>query len=255
VQAYGRVRTNMPPAALPQVHRLAQANCRIMAGKMGAVLAFPELEAGWQAALEQAWDAYRAGSAPVGAAYAAPSGQVLWRGRNRVGEHEAPLGHLCGTRVAHAEIDVLLQAPADSFADMAHGRLYTTLEPCPMCFGAAVMSGVRDIRFGARDLWAGAANLAAASPYLAKKAMRLTGPDPLLQAVSLVLMTEFTLRRGAPRAVEVAAAFRAQDPAAADLAERWLASGRLLRAAREGQSAAQLCEAIWQDLAPTPWTG
>lgn len=226
-----------------------------MAVERDALQEFRQLEPGWQAALAEAWRAYRAGSLPIGAAYAAADGQIELRGRNRMHEDEAPQGHLCGTRVAHAEIDVLSQVPADSFDAMKQGRLYTTLEPCPMCFGAAVMTGVREIRFGARDLWAGAANLAQASPYIARKGMRLIGPEASVQTVSLVLMSEFTLRHGLRRAAELAAAFRAEDAAAADLAERWLASGRLLQASRDGVPIGRLCEDVWQEIEAAPCAG
>ena len=118
-----------------------------------------------------------------------------------------------------------------------------------MCFGAAVMAGVREIRYGAADRWAGAAGLVQASPYIAAKGMRVLGPQPLVQAVSLVLMTEYTLRRASARAAEVAAAFRAQDARATELGETWLRSGRLLRASRNAMPVARLCREIWQEIA------
>ncbi len=205
-----------------------------------------EITAAWQACLEEAWWAYTAGSAPIGAVYADRDGSVLLRGRNRIAERAAPAPFLHGSRVAHAEINVLVQVPAAAYGDMAAGVLYTSLEPCPMCFGAALMSGVREIRFGARDPWAGSGNLAGASPYVASKGVRLVGPEPRVQAVSLVLLTEHTLRSGSPRAGEVVAAFAFADGAAAGLGREWLQSGHLQDAAREGMSIGEIADEIWR---------
>ena len=61
--------------------------------------------------LELAWDAFRAGSFPVGAVLLDASGAVIAEGRNRMGDGDAPPGRLRGTGLAHAEIDVLAQLP------------------------------------------------------------------------------------------------------------------------------------------------
>ena len=43
-----------------------------------------ELEEPWRASLELAWEAYRAGTVPVGAVVAGADGSVVARGRNRI---------------------------------------------------------------------------------------------------------------------------------------------------------------------------
>ncbi len=203
----------------------------------------------WLACLEEAWAAYRAGSLPIGAVYADRDGTVLLRGRNRI---EEPFGGpaLSGSRTAHAEMNVLRQAPTDSFSEMKAGVLYTSLEPCPMCFGAALMCGVREIRYGARDGWAGAANLTAASPYVASRGMRVVGPEPLVEAVSLVLLTESTLRRASPRSADVVAAFAQANAEAVSLGRAWLRTGRLLEEARRGTPIADICRDVRRELGP-----
>lgn len=207
-----------------------------------------EIWTAWQACLEEAWAAYRAGSVPIGAAYVDRDGWVRLRGRNRSGEEAAPRPFVCASRVAHAEVNVLAQVPAASHAEMATGVLYTTLEPCPMCFGAALMVGVRQIRYGARDRWAGAANLQAASPYVASKDMRILGPEPLVQAVSLVLLTEHTLRGRSPRTEELVAAFAAEDERAVELGREFRRTGYLEDAARDGVTVEVLAREIWREL-------
>ena len=207
---------------------------------------FTRLGPPWHVCLEEAWAAYAADSIPIGAAYTAEDGTVLLQGRNRLAEAAAPQPFLSGSRVAHAEMNVLVQMPVESYAAAAKGRLYTTLEPCPMCFGAALMCGVREIRYGARDRWAGAGNLRQASPYVASKNVRVVGPEPFVQAVSLVLMTEHTLRRGPRRAEEIVAAFAEEDAAAVALGREWLRTGYLQRSARAEVPIAVVCLEVWR---------
>ncbi len=99
-------------------------------------------------ALEQAWEAFRAGSFPVGAALADPSGSVVAVGRNRMGEGSAPDGRMRATGLAHAEIDVLAQLP---LGDYTGHTLFTTLEPCLLCRAAATMTHVGTVEYLAAD--------------------------------------------------------------------------------------------------------
>ena len=67
------------------------------------VEAWQELEEPWRALSQLAWEAYRAGTMPVGAVVAAADGRVVARGRNRI--FDAPGTGLAGSRLAHAEVD------------------------------------------------------------------------------------------------------------------------------------------------------
>jgi tRNA(Arg) A34 adenosine deaminase TadA len=53
------------------------------------------------------WEAYVAGTIPVGAVIADESGRVVARGRNRIFDSPAG-GELGGSRLAHAEVNALL---------------------------------------------------------------------------------------------------------------------------------------------------
>jgi tRNA(Arg) A34 adenosine deaminase TadA len=75
------------------------------------------LTAPMRRALELAWDAFRAGSLPVGAVLTDGNGVVVAEGRNRIGEGVAPPGRLRGTGIAHAEMDVLAQLPMGDYSD------------------------------------------------------------------------------------------------------------------------------------------
>lgn len=100
-------------------------------------------------ALELALEAERAGEVPVGAVVVGETGAVLGRGRN------SPIARNDPT--AHAEILALREAAAAAGNyRLESATLYVTLEPCPMCAGAAVAARLRRLVFGARDLRFGA---------------------------------------------------------------------------------------------------
>lgn len=106
------------------------------------------LESWMQLALAQARKAGLAGEVPVGAVVLC-DGKVLGEGYN--------LRESTSDPTAHAEIVALRQAAG------RRGRWYlddcvlvVTLEPCPMCAGAAVNARLAGLVFGATDPKAGA---------------------------------------------------------------------------------------------------
>lgn len=102
-----------------------------------------------RAALEQARAALATGDVPIGAVVLDPDGAVVGTGRN-VREAEAdPTGH--------AEVVALRGAARARGEWRLEGcTLVVTLEPCTMCAGAAVLSRVERVVFGAFDDKAGA---------------------------------------------------------------------------------------------------
>ena len=80
-------------------------------------------------------------------------GAVIGRGRNRREASHSVLGH--------AELEAMEQAAA-SLGDwrLSGCTLYVTLEPCPMCAGAAVNAHVERIVYGAEDEVMGACGTA-----------------------------------------------------------------------------------------------
>jgi tRNA(adenine34) deaminase len=101
------------------------------------------------AALDEARAALLTGDVPIGAVVLGPDGAVLARGHN-VREADAdPTGH--------AEL-VALRAAGQARGEwrLSGCTLVVTLEPCTMCAGAAVLSRVDRIVFGAHDPKAGA---------------------------------------------------------------------------------------------------
>lgn len=104
-------------------------------------------------ALELAREAGEAGEIPVGAVVT--DGQrVLGEGRNRREALKSPL--------AHAEMEAIAAACAARGDWRLTGcYLYVTLEPCPMCAGAAVNARIARVVYGADDLGLGCCGSAA----------------------------------------------------------------------------------------------
>lgn len=96
-----------------------------------------------RAALTQARQALALGEVPVGAVVACGE-KVIAAAHN---ERERT-----GDPTAHAEVLALRRAAAKlGRRRLRDCTLYVTLEPCPMCAGAAVMAQIGAVYFGAAD--------------------------------------------------------------------------------------------------------
>jgi tRNA(adenine34) deaminase len=101
-------------------------------------------------ALDQARLALADGDVPIGAVVVSADGQVVAVGRNR--------REVDGDPTAHAEMVALRAAAAVTGEWRLSGMtLAVTLEPCPMCAGAAWLSRVDRVVFGAWNPEYGAA--------------------------------------------------------------------------------------------------
>ena len=90
------------------------------------------------------------GDVPVGAVVLDPSGEVVASNHNRREELQDP--------TAHAEMLVLSAAARTKGTwRLDEHALVVTLEPCPMCAGAAVWARLGTIVYGCADPKAGAA--------------------------------------------------------------------------------------------------
>lgn len=103
-----------------------------------------------RSALAAARDAGESGDVPVGAVLVDEGGAIVQTDRNRREELSDP--------TAHAEM-LVLSARARAIGDwrLTGHTLVVTLEPCPMCAGAAVWARLDRIVYGAADPKAGAA--------------------------------------------------------------------------------------------------
>ena len=142
----------------------------------------------WRACVQLAWEAYQAGSLPIGAVVADAEGNVLSRGRNRIHERSGADRHLFGHKLAHAELNALITLDNDGCDPVAF-TLYTTTEPCPLCVGAVRMSDVGGVRYAAREPWGGSAVMFETVSYLKCGNVRVEGPeDRLLEDILVALL-------------------------------------------------------------------
>ncbi len=148
----------------------------------------------WRGCIEQAWEAYCAGSLPIGAVITDKNGRIIANGRNRLFEPTAPHPYLCNIRMAHAEINALL-AFSETGTDFSGTTIYTSLEPCPMCLGAIRMYRIGGIAYAARDHVAGSISLANATYFFRHADFDIhPPPSPNLEYLLLALLAESTLR-------------------------------------------------------------
>ena len=100
------------------------------------------------AAITEARGALEHGDVPIGAL-------VVLDGRVIASRHNER--ELQGDPTAHAEVLAIRDAAAQIGSSRLDGAtLVSTLEPCPMCAGAALLARVDRVVFGADDMKAGA---------------------------------------------------------------------------------------------------
>ncbi len=92
-----------------------------------------------QEALNEAYKGLEEGGIPIGAVLV-KDGEIIGRGHNRRIQN--------GSSVLHAEMDCLENAGRLSAEDYKNCILYSTLSPCDMCSGAALLYKIPKIVIG-----------------------------------------------------------------------------------------------------------
>ena len=139
-------------------------------------------------ALEIAAEADRAGDMGVGS-IVVQGDRIVGTGRNRISTARNPM--------AHAETDAIADACRALGTDTLAGcRIYTTMEPCPMCAGALVLAKIDHWVLGGRFKSVGRTDLGRYSvesfaDFVAAEVVVTTG---ILQAECEALRTRFFRR-------------------------------------------------------------
>jgi cytosine/creatinine deaminase len=129
------------------------------------------------AAIEEARAGLAEGGIPIGAALVI-DGRIVGRGHNRRVQQ--------GSAVLHAEMDCLERAGRLRAADYRRSTLYSTLSPCDMCSGAALLYGIPHIVIGENRTFQGPED------HLRSRGVRLEVVD---DAECVRLMREFIAAR------------------------------------------------------------
>lgn len=136
-----------------------------------------------QMAVRQAEQAFELGEVPVGAVVVFEN-QIIGRGHNQTEAlHDA---------TAHAEM-IALSAAFNRFGDwrLENCYLFSTLEPCTMCAGAAVLARIKTIVYGAADPKFGGCGSIFSIPDEPKLNHRIELIPGILAADSVILMKDF----------------------------------------------------------------
>ncbi len=104
------------------------------------------MDVGMVIAIEEAKAGREEGGIPIGSALVL-DGEVIGRGHNRRVQK--------GSSILHAEMDCLENAGRLTASDYARATLYTTLSPCDMCTGAALLYRIPRIVIGENETFLG----------------------------------------------------------------------------------------------------
>jgi tRNA(adenine34) deaminase len=203
----------------------------------------------WKVSFEEAWEAYCNGSLPIGAVLVDSKEQLKSRARNRINEMKSPEQQTCNNKLAHAELNVLLQMD-NTKRILPDDILYTTTEPCVLCFGAIVMSGVRRVRYAAKDPLAGGASLNKSNHTLIKeRGIEIVSAPHELGIIQRVIRIEFVLRYLDKMKAERLLAFETVGyESAYELAQKWYANGRLQKAKHEEEPIGTIVDSIYTEI-------
>jgi tRNA(adenine34) deaminase len=137
--------------------------------------------------LKEAEDAFHCGEFPVGCVMVGPDGIVATGGRiNSTGR---------SNEMDHAEIVALRSLLTGSFeGDISQITVYSTMEPCLMCFSTLILNGIRTIVYGYEDVMGGGTNIPLCDLNPLYAAMKITVIPNILRPKCLSLFKAFFLR-------------------------------------------------------------
>jgi cytosine deaminase len=102
-----------------------------------------------QAAIQEARKGLASGGIPIGSVLVL-DGKIIGRGHNQRVQ--------MGSAIRHAEMDCLENAGRLSAKEYQRSILYSTLSPCDMCSGAALLYGIKHIVVGENKTFQGPEN-------------------------------------------------------------------------------------------------
>jgi tRNA(Arg) A34 adenosine deaminase TadA len=175
----------------------------------------------WQECFNVAWESFQEGSRPIGAVVVNDIGKVISTGKSAT-FNELSNTVISHNELAHAEVNALLKIDNRVHKKVTAYTLYSTMEPCPLCFGAFYMSGIRNLEYAANDKYGGSTNLKDTTPYLSRKPIKIHGPIPYLEQLSILLHIYFDDMIKFNKKSPVHDAMAEDYPEAVALAKKWV---------------------------------
>jgi cytosine deaminase len=131
------------------------------------------MDAFMHAAIDEARKGLAAGGIPIGSVLVI-DGRIVGRGHNQRVQK--------GSAILHAEMDCLENAGRLTAADYQRSTLYSTLSPCDMCSGTALLYGIPRMVIGENQTFQGPED------YVRSRGVEL---EILDDPTCIELMTEF----------------------------------------------------------------
>ena len=152
-----------------------------------------KLNLGWKNAFINAWDAFKEKTIPIGCVIQNEMDETVAIGRNMIYQTNNSDMILYNNKLAHAEINAILLLKESLHPKLKKYTLYTTMEPCILCFGAMVMGNIRNVKYAARDRFAGATAINKIHEYTVSKKINVEGPIEELEYFQICIQSYYEL--------------------------------------------------------------
>ena len=140
-----------------------------------------------ETALQQAREALAQGQFPVGAVFVS-AGEVVATGQRA---HSSGKEQVVN-EIDHAEILALRSFLAqDTEVEAGSIVVYSTMEPCLMCYATMILNGIRNFVYAYEDVMGGGTNLPLAQLHPLYSEMRVSITPAILRDESLELFQRF----------------------------------------------------------------
>lgn len=140
----------------------------------------------WSQCFKLCLEALTYGSLGISAVILNEKGDIISQGRNQIFDNYESCNAIKNSCVSHAEINALANLP-EEYKNKKGLTLFTTVEPCPMCMGAIVMSSIRDVMIASCDPWAGSVRLLEKDWYLSQKKIQVQYATGIVEQLFFIL--------------------------------------------------------------------
>lgn len=202
-----------------------------------------DLDYVWKEAFSLAWESFRKGTIPIGAIIVDELGNIISKGRNRIFDITSN-NPLAGTCMAHAEMTAMINLKEKEHPNIRKYTLYTTMEPCPMCFGAMVMMNIRNLRYAAKDGFAGATELNEKMGYIKGKRMDIKKEAAELEVFQICLQTAYECNRKHNRIEELFHSWGTHSSEGVELGKKLYDEGYFEEAVRQNKSLEEIYDRV-----------
>ena len=149
---------------------------------------YRELSNEWRMCFDLAVQAFWHRSLPVGCIVLDAAGKLISKARAAM-VYGSPKSNM----TQHAEIMALSKIPVPSLEQSL--TMYSTIEPCPMCFGAINVARVACLHFGTRDPWAGSTDLVNGNWYMRRKQIDIRPAGAPFQRIMAIFLVYAMMRK------------------------------------------------------------